>query len=150
MFLYRMVQCRSERHPAVADLAAAAVAAEEVSYERGASMKAEITIAGNVLRLSPLATPSVVSEIIDLNAAFLADLTRLRLGQDAIEAMGQTMDNIRAFMTKLLLLSIRELQPDYSGDDLATLSSADLCRTVRRILLLTDKKAEDPCSSAIH
>jgi hypothetical protein len=113
-------------------------------------MKAEVTIAGKVLRLSPLATPSVASEIIDLNAAFLADLTRLRLGQDAMEATGHTMDRIRVFMTKLLLLSIRELQPDYSGTEIAALSSADLCRTVRRILLLTDKKVEEPPSSAIH
>ena len=112
-------------------------------------MKAEITIAGKVLRLSPLAAPSVVSEIVDMNAAFVADLTRLRLGQDALEAMGQTMDRIRAFMMKLLLLSIRELQPDYSGAEIATMSSAELCRTVRRILLLADKKTEES-SSSIH
>jgi hypothetical protein len=113
-------------------------------------MKAEINIAGQVLRLSSLSTPSVVSEIVDMNATFVANLTRLRLGQDALEAMGQSMDNIRTCMTKLLLLSIRELQPDYSGDEIATLSSAELCRTVRRILLLTDKKPEEPSSLAIH
>jgi hypothetical protein len=125
-------------------------AAEGISTNGDESVKAEIEIAGNVLRLSPLSTPSVVSEIVEMNAAFVADLTRLRLGQDALEAMGQSMDNIRTCMTKLLLLSIRELQPDYSGAEIETLSSAELCRTVRRILLLTDKKPEEPSSLAIH
>jgi len=103
-------------------------------------MKPEVTIAGKVLQLSPVATPSVMLEINELNAAFTADLVRLRAGQDAIEAMGHTMDRIRLFMTRILLLSIRELQPDYSGSEIATMSSLELCRTVRRVCLLATTK----------
>jgi|GEM_PF-6633331 len=99
-------------------------------------MKAEITIDGKVFQLSPLTTPSISVEIMDLQAEFLANLTRLRLGQDALEAMGRTMDSIRAFLMRVLLLSIKELQPNYSGAEISTLSSEELCRTVRRILLL--------------
>ena len=113
-------------------------------------MRNEITIAGKILRLSPLATPSVASEIIDFNAQFVADLTRLRLGQDAMESMGHTMDRVREFMGRILLLSIKQLQPNYSGSEIAALSSAELCRAVRGILLLTDETSASASSPGVH